>query len=164
MKLILYSWMEAFIGKALCPVSLFIRQTIGATYMINPLLFKIFHMKCLYLLFSLLLLFSCGNKKSDEQITSIIYKELRNKEIEAAIIDYQLAMEAENANEIKNAVLVIHGELAHSLYFSKTAFEKLKGDNKELMIIPGAYHCDLYDNLKFIPFDKITDFMNKYLV
>jgi fermentation-respiration switch protein FrsA (DUF1100 family) len=68
------------------------------------------------------------------------------------------------AREIRNAVLVIHGELAHSLYFSKTAFEKLKGNNKELMIIPGAYHCDLYDNLKFIPFDKITDFMNKYLV
>ena len=68
------------------------------------------------------------------------------------------------AGEIRNAVLVIHGELAHSLYFSKTAFEKLKGNNKELMIIPGAYHCDLYDNLKFIPFDKITDFMNKYLV
>ena len=68
------------------------------------------------------------------------------------------------ADEIKNVVLVIHGELAHSLYFSKTAFEKLKGDNKELMIIPGAYHCDLYDNYKFIPFDKITDFMKKYLV
>jgi len=68
------------------------------------------------------------------------------------------------AGEIRNAVLVIHGELAHSLYFSKTAFEKLKGNNKELMIIPGAYHCDLYDNLKFIPFDKITDFMRKYLV
>ena len=68
------------------------------------------------------------------------------------------------ADEIKNAVLVIHGELAHSLYFSKTAFEKLKGENKELMIIPGAYHCDLYDNYKFIPFDKITDFMKKYLV
>ena len=67
------------------------------------------------------------------------------------------------ADEIKNAVLVIHGELAHSLYFSKTAFEKLKGDNKELMIIPGAYHCDLYDNMKFIPFDKITDFMTTNL-
>ena len=68
------------------------------------------------------------------------------------------------AGEIKNAVLIIHGELAHSLYFSKTAFDKLKGDNKELMIIPGAYHCDLYDKYKFIPFDKITDFMKKYLV
>ena len=70
----------------------------------------------------------------------------------------------EYAPEIKNAVLVVHGELAHSLYFSKTVFEKLKGDNKELMIIPGAYHVDLYDNTKFIPFDKITEFMKKYLV
>ncbi len=68
------------------------------------------------------------------------------------------------ADEIKSAVLIIHGELAHSLYFSKTAFEKLKGKNKELMIIPGAYHCDLYDNMKFIPFDKITQFMKQYLV
>ena len=68
------------------------------------------------------------------------------------------------ADEIQNAVLVIHGELAHSFYFSKTAFEKLKGDNKELMIIPGAYHTDLYDNMKLIPFDKITEFMKKYLV
>ena len=67
------------------------------------------------------------------------------------------------ADEIQNAVLLIHGELAHSFYFSKTAFEKLKGDNKEFMPIPGAYHCDLYDNLKFIPFDKITEFMKKYL-
>ena len=68
------------------------------------------------------------------------------------------------ADEIKSAVLIIHGELEHSLYFSKTDFEKLKGKNKELMIIPGAYHCDLYDNMKFIPFDKITQFMKQYLV
>ena len=67
------------------------------------------------------------------------------------------------ADEIQNAVLVIHGELAHSFYFSKTAFEKLKGDNKQFMPIPGAYHCDLFDNLKFIPFDNITEFMNKNL-
>ena len=67
------------------------------------------------------------------------------------------------ADEIQNAVLIIHGELAHSFYFGKTAFEKLKGDNKEFMPIPGAYHCDLYDNLNFIPFDKITEFMNKNL-
>ena len=67
------------------------------------------------------------------------------------------------ADEIQNAVLVIHGELAHSFYFSQTAFEKLKGDNKEFMPIPGAYHCDLYDNLNFIPFDKITEFLNKNL-
>jgi len=67
------------------------------------------------------------------------------------------------ADEIQNAVLIVHGELAHSFYFGKTAFEKLKGDNKVFMPIPGAYHCDLYDNLNFIPFDNITEFMNKNL-
>jgi len=67
------------------------------------------------------------------------------------------------ASEIKNAVLVIHGEKAHSRYFSETAFKKLKGDNKELMIIPGAVHTDLYDKLEVIPFDKITAFFDKYL-
>ena len=62
------------------------------------------------------------------------------------------------ADEIKNAVLVIHGEKAHSRYFGEDAFKKLKGDNKELLIIPGANHTDLYDNLKAIPFDKIEKF------
>ena len=54
------------------------------------------------------------------------------------------------ADEIKNAVLVIHGEKAHSRYFGEDAFKKLKGDNKELLIIPGANHTDLYDNLKAV--------------
>ena len=68
------------------------------------------------------------------------------------------------ADEIQNTILVIHGELAHSFYFGQTAFEKLKGSNKEFMSIPGAYHCNfLYYNLKFIPFDKITEFMEKNL-
>ena len=67
------------------------------------------------------------------------------------------------SNEIRNAVLMIHGEKAHSCYFSKDAFKKLKGDNKELMIIPNAVHTDLYDNLDVIPFDKITNFFNEYL-
>ena len=67
------------------------------------------------------------------------------------------------SDEIKNAVLVIHGEKAHSCYFSKDAFQKLKGDNKELMIIPGAVHTDLYDKLNVIPFDKMVEFFNKYL-
>lgn len=67
------------------------------------------------------------------------------------------------SNEIKNAVLMIHGENAHSCYFSKDAFKKLKGDNKQLMIIPNAVHVDLYDNLKVIPFDKIVEFYKKYL-
>ena len=67
------------------------------------------------------------------------------------------------SDEIRNAVLVIHGEKAHSCYFSKDAFQKLKGDNKELMIIPGAVHTDLYDKVDVIPFDKMVEFFNKYL-
>lgn len=67
------------------------------------------------------------------------------------------------ADEIRNAVLIIHGEKAHSCYFSKDAFEKLKGDNKELMIIPDAVHTDLYDRVDIIPFDKMAAFFDKYL-
>lgn len=67
------------------------------------------------------------------------------------------------SDEIQSAVLVIHGEKAHSLYFGKDAFKKLKGDNKELMIIPGAVHTDLYDNLEVIPFDKMETFFRTYL-
>ena len=67
------------------------------------------------------------------------------------------------SSEIRNAVLMIHGEKAHSRYFSEDAFKKLKGDNKELYIVPGANHVDLYDNLEKIPFDKIETFFNTYL-
>lgn len=67
------------------------------------------------------------------------------------------------ADEIRSAVLLIHGEKAHSCYFSKDAYAMLKGDNKELMIIPGAVHTDLYDNTYIIPFDKMTEFFNKYM-
>ena len=67
------------------------------------------------------------------------------------------------SSEIKSPVLMIHGEKAHSRYFSEDAFKKLKGDNKELMIIPGANHVDLYDNLEKIPFDKITQFFQENL-
>lgn len=67
------------------------------------------------------------------------------------------------SDEIRSAVLVIHGEKAHSCYFSKDAFAKLKGDNKKLMIIPNAVHTDLYDNVKVIPFDDIEAFFTKYL-
>ena len=67
------------------------------------------------------------------------------------------------SDEIRSAVLVIHGEKAHSCYFSKDAFAKLKGDNKKLMIIPNAVHTDLYDNVKVIPFDDIEIFFTKYL-
>ena len=68
------------------------------------------------------------------------------------------------ANEIRSAVLMIHGDKAHSCYFSKDAYKAMTEDskytdNKELMIIPGAVHTDLYDNLDVIPFDKIEDFI-----
>ncbi len=62
------------------------------------------------------------------------------------------------SDEIQSAVLVIHGEKAHSRYFGEDAFKKLKGDNKELMIIPGASHVDLYDNKDKIPFGKLEAF------
>lgn len=68
------------------------------------------------------------------------------------------------SSEIRSAVLMIHGEKAHSRYFSEDAFKKLKGDNKELMIIPGASHVDLYDNQAgVIPYDKIEQFFHQYL-
>lgn len=65
--------------------------------------------------------------------------------------------------EIRNPVLIIHGEKAHSRYFSEDAFKKLKGDNKELYIVPDANHTDLYDNLDKIPFDKIEAFYKESL-
>lgn len=65
--------------------------------------------------------------------------------------------------EIRNAVLLVHGEKAHSRYFSEDAFKRLKGENKEILIIPGANHTDLYDNEEVIPFDEINDFFVKYL-
>lgn len=67
------------------------------------------------------------------------------------------------SDEIRSAVLVIHGEKAHSCYFSKDAFKNLKGDNKELLIIPNAVHTDLYDRMDVIPFDKLESFYREYL-
>ena len=67
------------------------------------------------------------------------------------------------AGEIRSAVLLVHGEKAHSRYFSEGAYEKLTGDNKELMIIPGANHVDLYDNLAAIPFEKLRSFFEESL-
>ena len=67
------------------------------------------------------------------------------------------------AGEIRSAVLLVHGEKAHSRYFSEGAYEKLTGDNKELMIIPGANHVDLYDNPASIPFEKLRSFFEEYL-
>ena len=62
------------------------------------------------------------------------------------------------SDTIKSPVLMLHGQKAHSRYFSEDAFKKLKGDNKELYIIPDANHVDLYDNLDKIPFAKIEQF------
>lgn len=72
------------------------------------------------------------------------------------------------SNEIRSAVLIIHGEKAHSCYFSKDAYANMikdskYTDNKELMIIPNAVHTDLYDRKDIIPFDKMVEFFNKYL-
>ena len=67
------------------------------------------------------------------------------------------------AAEIRSAVLLVHGEKAHSRYFSEGAYEKMTGNNKELLIIPGASHVDLYDNLDVIPFEKLNSFFNMHL-
>ena len=68
------------------------------------------------------------------------------------------------AGEIDSAVMLVHGEKAHSCYMSRDAFKLLKGENKELVIIPGAVHTDLYDRKDIIPFDRIEEFYRKYLV
>jgi len=67
------------------------------------------------------------------------------------------------SDEIQSAVLVIHGDKAHSKYFSEDAFKKLKGDNKELLLIEDASHVDLYDNMQKIPFEKIIQFFEQNL-
>ena len=67
------------------------------------------------------------------------------------------------AGEIGSAVMLVHGEKAHSRYFSEDTYKKLTGDNKQLLIIPGASHTDLYDNYEKIPFDKIEAFYRQYL-
>ena len=67
------------------------------------------------------------------------------------------------SSEIRSAVLLEHGEKAHSRYFSETAYSKLTGDNKELLIIPGANHTDLYDQMDIIPFEKLNAFFTEYL-
>lgn len=67
------------------------------------------------------------------------------------------------ASEIRHAVLLIHGEKAHSRYFSEDVFRKLRGGNKELLIIPDAVHVDLYDRMDIIPWDKMESFFRTYL-
>ncbi len=67
------------------------------------------------------------------------------------------------SSEIRSAVLLVHGEKAHSCYFSKDAYKELKGDNKELLLIPDAVHTDLYDRTDIIPFDKLEAFFMENL-
>ena len=67
------------------------------------------------------------------------------------------------SSEIRSAVLLVHGGKAHSRYFSETAYSKLTGDNKELLIIPGASHTDLYDQMDVIPFEKLEAFFSEHL-
>ncbi len=67
------------------------------------------------------------------------------------------------AGEIRNAVMIVHGEKAHSRYFGESTFKLLKGDNKKLLIVSDANHTDLYDNLDKIPFDQIAEFYNKWM-
>ncbi len=69
----------------------------------------------------------------------------------------------EYADELDNAVLIVHGDKAHSYYFGKDTFAKLKGDNKRMLTVKGASHCDLYDRVDIIPFDEIAAFYTKYL-
>ena len=81
----------------------------------------------------------------------------------SSLLDFMNMPLLSRADEIESAVLMIHGEKAHSRYFSEDAFKKLKGNNKELLIIPGAVHTDLYYKMDVIPFDKIEAFYRQYL-
>lgn len=81
----------------------------------------------------------------------------------SSLLDFMNMPLLARADEIDSAVLMIHGEKAHSRYFSEDAFKKLKGDNKELLIVPGAVHTDLYYKMEVIPFDKIEAFYHQYL-
>lgn len=68
----------------------------------------------------------------------------------------------EYADELENAVLIVHGDKAHSYYFGKDTFSKLKGGNKRMLTVKGASHCDLYDRLDVIPIDEIAAFYNEH--
>lgn len=67
------------------------------------------------------------------------------------------------ADELESAVLIVHGDKAHSYYFGKDTFARLKGDNKQMLTVKGASHCDLYDRLDIIPMDEIAAFYVEYL-
>ncbi|MDE6653570.1 MAG: alpha/beta hydrolase, partial [Muribaculaceae bacterium] len=69
----------------------------------------------------------------------------------------------EYADELETAVLIVHGDQAHSYYFGKDTFAKLQGANKQLLTVKGASHCDLYDQIDIIPFNEIAAFYKEYL-
>lgn len=69
----------------------------------------------------------------------------------------------EYADELDNAVMIVHGDKAHSYYFGKDTFAKLNGANKQMLTVKGASHCDLYDQVDIIPFDEIAAFYKEYL-
>lgn len=69
----------------------------------------------------------------------------------------------EYADELESAVMIVHGDKAHSFYFGKDTFAKLKGANKQMLTVKGASHCDLYDQIDIIPFDEIAAFYKEYL-
>lgn len=69
----------------------------------------------------------------------------------------------EYADELESAVMIVHGDQAHSYYFGKDTFAKLKGANKQMLSVKGASHCDLYDKVDIIPFDEIAAFYKEYL-
>lgn len=67
------------------------------------------------------------------------------------------------ADELESAVLIVHGDKAHSYYFGKDTFARLQGANKQMLTVKGASHCDLYDQIDIIPFDEIAAFYKEYL-
>lgn len=81
----------------------------------------------------------------------------------SSVLDFTVMPINTYIDEIDTPVLMIHGEKAHSRYFSEDAFSRLNGSNKELYIVPGAVHTDLYDKMDVIPFDKIEQFFKKNL-
>ncbi len=84
----------------------------------------------------------------------------RNATGELSFVNFKLL---DYAEEIRSAVMVLHGDKAHSFYFGQTAFSRLRGTNKEFVVISGATHTDLYDQLDKIPFDRVTEFFQKYM-
>ena len=91
------------------------------------------------------------------------YLYIKMKGVKPASRKNQPDPDADYSSEIRSAVLLVHGEKAHSRYFRETAYSKLTGDNKELLIIPGANHTDLYDQMDIIPFEKLNAFFTEYL-